>query len=382
MSEATRGVTVAGLHVSAVELGVEIVTDVSLSVPPSTTLGIVGESGCGKTTVAMALLGFTRPGTTITGGTVTVDGRDLLALDEKALRLARGRVISYVPQNPARALSPGMRVGQQLREMLDPGLSSAETKAAIRSAWEGAQLPYNPEMLARYPHQLSGGQQQRVAIAMALVCEPRVIVMDEPTTGLDVLTQDRLIDVIVGLRESRSVSIVYVSHDLGVIRNVVDAVGVMYGGRVVETGPVDEIFRDPAHPYTRRLLEAIPRVRSATRGLRGIPGSAVEPWDRPPGCPFSPRCDFRIARCDTEMPPAELARNTPTPDRQLLARGRARLDRRTPVRGPGCGNRTCPRVLVVASHGDRPHGRLPRKTTRRRQGAAGEHRPPRRVVLP
>lgn len=309
MSEGS-GVSVEGLQVSAVEIGVEIVTDVSFAVPSSTTLGIVGESGCGKTTVAMALLGFARPGTRITAGTVTVAGQNLLSLEGRALQRARGRVISYVPQNPARALSPGMTVGNQLEEMLDSGLSATAREAALRAAWEGAQLPFTTEMLERYPHQLSGGQQQRVAIAMALVCEPQVIVMDEPTTGLDVLTQDRLLDVIVGLREQRTVSIVYVSHDLGVIRNVVDAVAVMYGGRIVETGPVDDIFRDPCHPYTRRLLEAIPRARSDTRRLRGIPGSAVEPWDRPAGCPFAPRCDIRIERCDSEMPPSEVVRDS------------------------------------------------------------------------
>jgi len=304
------GVSVAGLRVAVVESEIEIVSDVSLEVPASATLGLVGESGCGKTTVAMALLGFARPGTSITAGSVQVGGRDILSLAEPDLRRTRGRVISYVPQNPARALSPGMTVGDQLEEMLDPDASATERKAALRSAWEGAQLPFNPEMLARYPHQLSGGQQQRVAIAMALVCEPKVIVMDEPTTGLDVLTQDRLIDVIIGLREQRTVSIVYVSHDLGVVRNLVDAVAVMYGGRVVETGPVDDIFRDPAHPYTRRLLEAVPRVGTDTRELRGIPGSAVEPWNRPTGCPFAPRCDIRIERCELEMPPSEPARGS------------------------------------------------------------------------
>jgi peptide/nickel transport system ATP-binding protein len=306
VSEAS-GLSVDGLRVAAVDLDVEIVADVSFTVSPSATLGIVGESGCGKTTVAMALLGFARPGTRITAGSVVVGGRDLLSLSETDLRRARGRVISYVPQNPARALSPGMTVGRQIEEMIDSGGSAAEREASLRSAWEGAQLPFDSEMLGRYPHQLSGGQQQRVAIAMALVCEPRVIVMDEPTTGLDVLTQDRLIDVIIGLREKRTVSIVYVSHDLGVVRNVVDEVAVMYGGRVVETGPVDDIFRDPRHPYTRRLLEAIPRVRTDTRHLRGIPGSAVEPWNRPPGCPFAPRCDIRIAQCDLEMPPLEVS---------------------------------------------------------------------------
>jgi len=199
------GLSVTGLRVVAVESEIEIVSDVSFEVPASATIGIVGESGCGKTTVAMALLGFARPGTGITAGSVLVGGRDLLSLAEADLRRTRGRVISYVPQNPARALSPGMPVGNQLEEMLDPDASATDRKAALRSAWEGAQLPFEPEMLGRYPHQLSGGQQQRVAIAMALVCEPQVIVMDEPTTGLDVLTQDRLIDVIIGLREQRTV---------------------------------------------------------------------------------------------------------------------------------------------------------------------------------
>ena len=292
------GVRVAGSDV-------DIVSEVSFEVATRTALGIVGESGCGKTTVAMAMLGYARPGTEIARGQVVAGGADILGLGSRDLARARGRVVSYVPQNPSRALSPGMRVADQLDEMITAHSVPGDRKALLKSAWEGAQLPFTADMLGRYPHQLSGGQQQRVAIAMALVCEPRVIVMDEPTTGLDVLTQARLLDVIAGLREQRDVSIVYVSHDLGVIRNVVDRVAVMYGGRIVETGPVDAIFGDPRHPYTRRLLEAIPRARIDTGELRGIPGSAVEPWNRPPGCPFAPRCAMRVERCDTEMPPEE-----------------------------------------------------------------------------
>ena len=155
----------------------------------------------------------------------------------------------------------------------------------------------------RFPHQLSGGQQQRVAIAMALVCKPSVIVMDEPTTGLDVLTQERLLRVIREIRTQHESCIVYISHDLGVVRNLVDHVAVMYGGRIVEHAPVDELFRAPRHPYTRRLLEAIPRVHRTMATTRGIPGRAVEPWNRPSGCPFAPRCDYRIEQCDQEMPP-------------------------------------------------------------------------------
>ena len=173
----------------------------------------------------------------------------------------------------------------------------------LEDAWVAAQLPTTDDFGRRFPHQLSGGQQQRVAIAMALVCKPSVIVMDEPTTGLDVLTQERLLRVIREIRTQRESCIVYISHDLGVVRNLVDHVAVMYGGRIVEHAPVDELFRAPRHPYTRRLLEAIPRVHRSTGTVRGIAGRAVEPWNRPAGCPFAPRCDYRIERCDQEMPP-------------------------------------------------------------------------------
>ena len=299
------GLLVEDLRVDAVAAGVDIVSEVSFSVPPRRALGIVGESGCGKTTVALALLGFAREGTTIVSGSVIVGGDDLLRTPKDVLRSKRGRVVSFVPQNPARSLSPGMRVGDQLGEMAATHLPKADREGVVRSAWEAAQLPYEQRFLASYPHQLSGGQQQRVAIAMALVCEPAVIVMDEPTTGLDVITQARLLEVIRELRTKRDVSIVYISHDLGVVRNLVDDVAVMYGGRIVEIGPVDALFSLPRHPYTRRLLEAIPRVHRSVEHLRGIPGHAVEPWHRPAGCPFAPRCDFRSSRCDEAMPPGE-----------------------------------------------------------------------------
>lgn len=306
MSPEPSGLVVEGLRVDAVGPGVDIVADVSFSVSPGSALGLVGESGCGKTTVAMALLGFARPGTRIAAGSVIVGGTDILALSERALRARRGRVLSFVPQNPSRALSPGMRVRGQLEEMVDVHVErDTDARRLLQTAWEGAQLPYAHDLLVRYPHQLSGGQQQRVAIAMALVCEPEVIVMDEPTTGLDVVTQARLLEVIRGVRSSRDACIVYISHDLSVVRNLVDHVAVMYGGRIVEEGAVDELFRAPRHPYTRRLLEAIPRVHTRSGDIRGIPGHAVEPWNRPSGCPFAPRCEFRVGKCDDEMPPSD-----------------------------------------------------------------------------
>jgi peptide/nickel transport system ATP-binding protein len=300
-----RGLAVAGLRVDAVAAGVDIVDEVGFSVAPGSALGIVGESGSGKTTVALALLGYARPGTRVVSGGVRVDGLDMLALDEERLRSARGRLISFVPQNPATALAPSMRVGRQVEEMLELHRPGSDATAMLKAAWEGAQLPHDEEFLRRYPHQLSGGQQQRVSIAMALACEPSVVVMDEPTTGLDVITQARLLDVIRDLRSSRDAIIVYVSHDLGVVRNLVDRVAVMYGGRLVEEAQVDDLFRRPQHPYTQRLLEAVPRVRRTTTRLRGIAGSAVEPWNRPAGCPFAPRCGYRVARCDSAMPAPE-----------------------------------------------------------------------------
>jgi peptide/nickel transport system ATP-binding protein len=305
--------TVDDLRVDVPAAGVDIVAEVSFALRAGTALGIVGESGSGKTTVAMALLGFARDGTEIVKGRVDVDGQDILALSPEDLRAARGRIVSYVPQNPARSLSPAMPVGSQLTEMLRAHVPDSSRHARLfDEAWAAAQLPPDRAMMRSYPHQLSGGQQQRVAIAMALVCEPKVVVMDEPTTGLDVLTQERLLEVVGGLRQARDVSLVYVSHDLGVVRNLVDHVAVMYAGRIVEYAPVDELFREPRHPYTRRLLEAIPRVHRPTRAVRGIPGHAVEPWNRPIGCPFAPRCDYRSLQCEREMPPvtAESSRLT------------------------------------------------------------------------
>jgi peptide/nickel transport system ATP-binding protein len=301
------GLVVQGLRVESILHGVDIVSDVCFSVPAGSALGLVGESGCGKTTVSMALLGFARPGTRIAEGSVQIGGTDVLRLGETRLRRARGERMSFVPQNPAKCLSPGMRIRRQLEELAE-AKELPDADSAIRRAFEAAQLSTDASFGERYPHQLSGGQQQRVAIAMALLCEPDVIVLDEPTTGLDVITQARLLRVIRELRSSRDATIVYVSHDLGVIRNLVDRVAVMYGGYLVEEGSVEDIFGDPQHPYTRRLLEAIPRLRTKAAWPRGIPGSAVEPWNRPRGCPFVERCDYAVARCEPELPALETVR--------------------------------------------------------------------------
>ena len=292
--------SVSGLRVASLTHGVDIVADVSFEVAKGEALGVVGESGCGKTTMAMALLGYARPGTRIAEGRVQLGDENLLAARPRGLQDARGRRVSFVPQNPPKALSPGMRVGRQVAEMLAVHRFT-EVDQHVCDAFTAAQLPTDAAFLRRYPHQLSGGQQQRVAIAIAFACKPDLIVMDEPTTGLDVITQARLLEVIAELRGGDA-AIVYVSHDLGVVRRLADRVVVMYGGSVVEEGTADELFRRPRHPYTRRLLEAIPRVRGRAIRPVGIPGSAVEPWNRPAGCVFADRCDFVIDACRAERP--------------------------------------------------------------------------------
>jgi peptide/nickel transport system ATP-binding protein len=329
---AAAAVTVTDLHVESESRLVDIVADVSFSVARGEALGVVGESGCGKTTMAMALLGYARPGTRIAAGRVQLGGDDLLAAGARGLQALRGRRVSFVPQNPSKALSPGMRVGRQVSEMLAAhGFDDVEGHA--RAAFEAAQLPSDDAFLRRYPHQLSGGQQQRVAIAVAFACKPELMVMDEPTTGLDVITQARLLEVIADLRGDRDAAIVYVSHDLGVVRRLADRVIVMYGGTIVEEGAADELFRRPRHPYTRRLLEAIPRVRRRAVRPVGIPGSAVEPWNRPDGCVFAERCEFAEEACRAERP-------------ALLAAGGGSLVR-------------CSRLAFVDEHA-RPHLLRPR----------------------
>ena len=294
------------LRVDAVEARCDIVDGISLSLARGETLGIVGESGSGKTTVAVALLGVARAGTRLAAGRVVIADVDLVTASERTRSKLRGHRVAYVPQSPATALSPGQRIGRQLSEVVETHLrGEADVVGCVRRAFAAAQLPIDDAFLRRYPHELSGGQQQRVCIAMALVCGPDIVVMDEPTTGLDVTTQARLLVEIRELAQRSRTSIVYISHDLAVVRNIADRVMVLYGGRIVETAPVDELFAHPRHPYTRRLLEAIPRIDADGVRPRGIPGSAVEPWNRPRGCPFAARCDLVQPACEEALPTFE-----------------------------------------------------------------------------
>ena len=318
----------------------------------------------------MALLGFARPGTSITVGTVTVGGRDLLSLGEADLSRARGRVDLVRAAEPGAGAVPRDAVGRQLEEMLD---SRAPRRPSARRAAEapgrGRSCRSTAAMLGRYPHQLSGGQQQRVVDRDGARSIRKCIVMDEPTTGLDVITQERLLDVIAGLREQRGTSIVYVSHDLGVVRNLVDAVAVMYAGHIVETAR-SRIFRDPRHPYTRRLLEAIPRVRHDTRRSAASRGAR---WSRGTAAGLPVRAALRhphrtgaTSRCRLGDRCAA-ARSA----RALLAGGEAvECSRVTPRRWRaaelGLPRAAAPALLVVAAISSR----ATRQAPRRRQGAS------------
>ncbi len=286
----------------------DVVDEVSFSVASGQLLGLVGESGSGKTTVAHALLAYARRGLSITSGHVILDGVDLLRLTPRELRGVRGARVAYVPQDPASALHPGLRIGRQLMDALRAHPNkTVDSKLRIAEVMTEANLDSSPEMLRRYPHQLSGGQQQRVAIAMAFACRPSLIVLDEPTTGLDVSTQRHVLNTVKRLCQAYGVAAVYVSHDLAVVGELVDHVAVMYAGRVVEIGSSRELFRTPVHPYTRGLLAAIPSPERAQL-LVGIPGQPPTPNGRPNGCPFEPRCPSRLPECRSSFPVVDLPR--------------------------------------------------------------------------
>jgi peptide/nickel transport system ATP-binding protein len=300
----TAAVVVDKLRISMVGGNTLIVDDISFEIAPGEVLGLVGESGSGKTTVGLALLGHARRGVEITGGSVRVGDTDVLKLNEDELAHLRGRLVSYVPQDPAAALNPALRIGTQMREVLEAhnfGKSAEERTARVAEMMREVALPDDPDYLKRYPHELSGGQQQRIGLAIAFACRPRVIVLDEPTTGLDVTTQAHVLGTVRELAAAHGVAALYVSHDLAVVGTLANQVAVMYSGRIVEMGPVLDLFRAAAHPYTQRLIFAIPHLTGG-RELIGIGGRAPAPGRRPPGCSFAPRCTWVQDRCNEALP--------------------------------------------------------------------------------
>lgn len=304
MSEAGESVlSVSGLRIET-SFGADIVDEVTFDLHAGEVFGLVGESGCGKTSTALALLGHARAGTRIVAGSVMLEGKqDVLRLSEVAKRRIRGDLISYVPQDPAASLNPRQRVGDQISETLVVhGTRGKIAETAVHDLVARVGLPSDRAFLRRYPFELSGGQQQRAAIAIALVCNPVVIVLDEPTTGLDVTTQARVLSLLRELARETQAAFVYVTHDLAVIDQLGDRVAVMYAGRIVELGDRETVFGSPAHPYTALLLGSVPRI-SVRHELTGIAGTAPPPGSRPPGCAFVTRCPLATDRCRHDFPP-------------------------------------------------------------------------------
>ena len=301
---AVSAVAVQDLQVAIESTGTPVISEVSFEIARGEIFGVVGESGSGKTTVGLAMLGHARRGLRIAGGTVQLGDRDILTLDDEELRRLRGSLVSYVPQDPASSLNPALRIGTQLREVVEAHGKRSDSALSERVAemMREVALPDDRAFLKRYPHELSGGQQQRVGLAMAFANRPRLIVLDEPTTGLDVTTQAHVLSTVRELATLHDVAALYVSHDLAVVATLAERVAVMYAGRVVEIGGAEELFTSAGHPYTRRLVGAIPRLTGG-RSLVGIPGHAVSPGRRPPGCSFAPRCTLRIDQCEAAMPP-------------------------------------------------------------------------------
>jgi peptide/nickel transport system ATP-binding protein/oligopeptide transport system ATP-binding protein len=287
------------------------VDGVGFQIEAGQTLGLVGESGCGKTATALAILRLLPAPGRVTGGRILFAGRDLLGLDESAMRALRGGQIAMIFQEPMSALNPVLTVGDQIAEAV-----RMHRTVSRRDAWQEAidrlrtvEIPEPERRASEYPHQLSGGMRQRVMIAMALAASPRLLIADEPTTALDVTIQAQILDLLSELRNAFGMALLLVTHDLGIVAERAERVAIMYAGRIVENGTVDDVFRRPLHPYTAALLRAVPSAGSARQQrLATLPGSVPEAWRLPSGCRFRDRCDQAIAECARRDPQLHEAR--------------------------------------------------------------------------
>ena len=278
--------------------------DVSFEIRAGETLGLVGESGSGKSVTALSIMRLVQPPGRIAGGRILFKGRDLLTLAERDMRAVRGADISLIFQEPMTALNPVFTIGDQIAETLlvHNRATRHESRSKAIALLEAVRIPQAASRVGDYPHQLSGGMRQRVLIAMALACRPSLVIADEPTTALDVTIQAQILELLREMKTALDLSLLLITHDLGVVAETADRVAVMYAGRIVETGPVRAIFRTPQHPYTRGLLASIPGAAPGLR-LHAIEGSVPLLGALPPGCAFNPRCPDRFDPCTTAPPP-------------------------------------------------------------------------------
>ena len=285
---------------------VQAVRGVSFDVQPGEILGIVGESGSGKSITCMSVLRLLKSAGRVIGGEALFEGRDLLKLDDEDLRQLRGNEIAMIFQDPMTSLNPMLSVGEQVMETIlrHRKVTRAEARQRAIELFELVRIPNAAARLKAYPHQFSGGMRQRVMIAMALSCDPKLLIADEPTTALDVTIQRQILALLKELQSRLGMAVILITHDLGVIAEVTDRVLVMYGGMAMEQGPVREVFAQPSHPYTRGLLASIPKLREGTHSrLTPIPGSPPDMLRPPKGCPFAPRCPQAMLQCEVAMPP-------------------------------------------------------------------------------
>jgi peptide/nickel transport system ATP-binding protein/oligopeptide transport system ATP-binding protein len=281
------------------------VDGVTFDVGPGETVCLVGESGCGKTVSALSILGLVpQPPGDIVDGRVSFMGQNLLGLTDEAMQAFRGNRVAMVFQEPMTSLNPVFTIGDQIAEAITihEDVGAAKARRRCVQLLEDVGIAEPEERLKDYPHQLSGGQRQRVMIAMALTCNPELVIADEPTTALDVTVQAQILKLFSELQQKRGMSLLYITHDLGVVANIADRIYVMYAGVMVEQGTTNNIFDVPNHPYTKGLLASLPERSKRGTSLKSIPGSVPDPAFKPPGCPFHPRCDAAVTSCRSVFP--------------------------------------------------------------------------------
>lgn len=280
------------------------VDGVSFSIQAGEILGLVGESGCGKSLTALSVMRLLPPAAAVEGGAIRFLGRDLLRLSAGEMRRVRGHEMGMVFQEPMTALDPAFTIGSQIVEVVraHSHASQAEATARAIAALDRLGIPHPAQRIHDYPHQFSGGMRQRVMLALALVMNPKLLLADEPTTALDVTIQAQILELIANLRRELGLSVLLITHNLGVVYEIADRVAVMYAGEIVETGPTAQIFRDPQHPYTQGLLRSMPYLSERSKMLHVIPGRVPELWAMPAACRFAPRCPNRIATCVEHHP--------------------------------------------------------------------------------
>jgi len=326
------------------------VMDFSVTVMPGEAMGLVGESGCGKSTVALGVMQDLGVNGRVVGGTIKFKGRDLTTLSPEELRELRGNEIAMIYQEPMASLNPAMKIGQQLTEvpMIHEGTSLEEARALALEVVKDVRLPDPARILESYPHQLSGGQQQRIVIAMALMSKPSLLILDEPTTALDVTVEAGIVDLVQDLGRKYGTSMLFISHNLGLILETCNRICVMYSGEAVETGSIDDVFEEMRHPYTQALFRSIPLpgADKNSRPLVAIPGNFPLPHERPPGCNFGPRCDyFEAGRCDAGPIPMEQVPGSTRHDSRCLRF--SEIDWNAPLQAAQTSEKTEPGPVVL-----------------------------------